>query len=116
MCNQCENNFLIEVIEATTKEEALSQFRKAHTTYHLPTEIEWVNEGELSGYRTYKEQLERIETELYRDLSFQRKPLDKIYVTSLENLGKDNEFLVACVANRMRYACTSLSYIPGRRF
>lgn len=115
MCNQCKNNFLMEVIEAASKDEAVSKFRKSYNRYRLPTNIEFVNEGELLG-RTYGEYLEQIDTELYMDLSDQRKPLNKLYIYSLEVFGKTSEFVVACVADKMRYACTSLSYIPGRRF
>lgn len=115
MCTQCENVFLLEVIESPSLDNAVEQFRQAHKTYHLPDEVEFIEE-ELIGYWTFTEHLEKVESQFRRELSYQEKPLNQLYIYTSALLKAKGMFMVVCVANRMGYACTSLSYVPGRRF
>ena len=116
MCKQCENIFLMEIIESSTSYNAVEQFRQAHKTYHLPVAVELVEEEELIGYWTFSEHLGQIESQFMKELSYQEKPLHQLYIYTSALLKEKGLFVVVCVANRMRYACSSLSYMPGRRF
>lgn len=116
MCKQCENNFLLEMIETISTEDAISQFRQTYLTYHLPTVIELVEEGELVGFWTLKQHLEEVECRFHRELAKREKPLNKLYIYTSELLKAHNVVVVLCIANRKGYACTSLNYMPGRRF
>lgn len=116
MCNQCKNVFLLEVIESPSLHNAVEQFRQEHKTYHLPVAEKLIEEGELIGYWTLTQHLEQIESQFRRELSYQEKPLNQLYIYTSELLKANGMFVVVCVADRMGYACTSLSYVPGRRF
>lgn len=116
MCKQCENNFLMEVIESTSKEDAIAQFRQDNLMFHLPAENEFMVEEDLIGFWTYSQHIEEIESRFHRELANREKPMNKLYIYSSKLLNAQNVVVVVCVANRRGYACTSLNYMPGRRF
>lgn len=116
MCNQCQNNFLIEIVETQSEQNALEMFKEANKNYLLPSSSEVIDEGELVGYVTYLEHIEGIEEQLLYEISHKVRPLNKIYVYTSNLLKQYNKMVVVCVANRKGFACTSLNYIPGRRF
>lgn len=116
MCSECKNNFLMSVIEANSKEDALAQFRQEHIKFHLPVESKLIGEGELVGYWTYLQHLEKIESEFRRHFSCGEKSFDTLYIYTSNILKASGVYVIACVANRMGYACSSLSYMPGRRW
>ncbi len=115
MCNQCKNIFLWEIIETNSSNEAVTNFREINENYDLPEKIEIVD-IEMIGYSSHWDHIEYIKDDLFYKISHKERPLDKIYVCTSALLKSNNEFVVICVADRKRYACSNLNFIPGRRF
>ncbi len=115
MCEQCKDRFLFTVYNTTIVEDALLKFKKEQGNYLLPNGFEVV-EDPLYGGVPIEQYLESVHNRFFDEISSNERNSNRIYIYRTELLTRTNSLVVICMADRKRFTCPSLRYMPGRRF